>query len=104
MTEIALNEKIARSLASTAGRKPDDICYFNLIPEYYGQPFWVSFLNQANSMIEMIIADSAVPRDVSELVAAARMVTLEDRSIEAFGNLDKALQPFADRVRWDEEA
>lgn len=42
------------------------------------------------------------PADIAKLVNAARRVTLEDRGIEALGELDAALTPFAD-VPWEDK-
>lgn len=43
-----------------------------------------------------------VPQDVRNLVIAARIVAFEDQSPEALRALDKASEPFAEKVPWDE--
>lgn len=43
-----------------------------------------------------------LPKEVRELVIAARVVAFEDQSPEALKALDKASEAFAEKVPWDE--
>ncbi len=42
-------------------------------------------------------------REMVDLIIAARVVAYEDQSPEALRELDRALEKFADKVKWENE-